>query len=800
MQRGIYWRLGSLRWRGLSLLALLFFLSCCSKAPAASLQGDALAAVQATPSTAFAVDEGPRKVAVFLVNFKDMTTQPWPESSVREAVFTGLKSVNSYMQEVSYGRISLTGNLRPDGDIFGWYTLDTASTTWHAPGQHLTTCDVKGFAMMANEAAVKEGILLEPYDELIYMFNWPVACGAFGLAEMGGRGIFIARAGPTNVGMLIHEFGHTLGLRHAQSLACVGNGVPAALSEQCTATMYGDKFDVMGWANTHHFSNWNRLQLGILSQANVKTVTSSGVYSLRAASNPTTEITSLRIPRAKNAAGEVLDAYDLEIREHVGQFEGRDDAAHAGVSMRLVSGYGPDLKSGTPLSQLLDANPGTASVVDAPLPVGGVFRDGDLRISVLAADSGRASVGILLAPDNVPPSAPTGLSATQPTLGSASLSWSASSDDAGVARYAVFRDGMEIGTTLTTNYLDWQSSAGPHAYTVQAKDIAGNRSASSGSKILTIADIKKPTPPTGIKWQSKPAGIELSWVPSSDDVGVARYIVLRDGSEVGTSAGTTFLDAAPLTAGQHTYVVHAEDAAGNKSASWLAQVVIIADTTSPGAPTGLVAGQTPTGAVALKWAPGFDDVGVARYVIHRDGAKLGDTPGTSFGDAPEAGQHTYVVYAEDAAGNKSGPSAQVTIAVADTRAPSAPSGSGSARPASGGASPTPPRHRAPRLSWHLRRDGTVRIEVDASRDVDVTRVRLWLDGRKLAARRGSTLEVTWSPATAGCDSPLRLLARAYHSSGDTTLATARLRLGPAAPSARGCRHERLLLGLGLPWG
>ena len=75
------------------------------------------------PAQPAAIAPGPRKTAVILFTFG--AGGAWPQEEARSEVFTGTKSVNAFYQEESYGEISLTGKLRPDGDIFGWYSVNT---------------------------------------------------------------------------------------------------------------------------------------------------------------------------------------------------------------------------------------------------------------------------------------------------------------------------------------------------------------------------------------------------------------------------------------------------------------------------------------------------------------------------------------------------------------------------------------------------------------------------------------------------------------------------------------------------
>ena len=91
--------------------------------------------------------------------------------------------------------------------------------------------------------------------------------------------------------------------------------------------------------------------------------------------------------------------------------------------------------------------------------------------------------------DTTPPSVPANLTVTGVTSSSASLSWSQSTDNVGVAGYRVYRNGVQVGTSAGTTFTDTGLSASTrYTYTVAAYDAAGNVSAqSSGTTATTSA-------------------------------------------------------------------------------------------------------------------------------------------------------------------------------------------------------------------------------------------------------------------------------------------------------------------------
>ena len=96
------------------------------------------------------------------------------------------------------------------------------------------------------------------------------------------------------------------------------------------------------------------------------------------------------------------------------------------------------------------------------------------------------SLGASTPSDTTAPSVPAGLTATAVSSTRVDLSWSASTDNVGVAGYRVFRNGAQIGTPATTSFSDTTAAPGTtYSYTVAAVDAAGNASAQSAAAPAT---------------------------------------------------------------------------------------------------------------------------------------------------------------------------------------------------------------------------------------------------------------------------------------------------------------------------
>jgi peptidoglycan hydrolase-like protein with peptidoglycan-binding domain len=88
--------------------------------------------------------------------------------------------------------------------------------------------------------------------------------------------------------------------------------------------------------------------------------------------------------------------------------------------------------------------------------------------------------------DTIPPSVPTNLSASAVSSSQINLTWTASTDNVGVAGYDIYRNGTKLGTSATNSYRDTGLSASTqYTYTVSAYDAAGNTSAPSSAASAT---------------------------------------------------------------------------------------------------------------------------------------------------------------------------------------------------------------------------------------------------------------------------------------------------------------------------
>jgi chitodextrinase len=174
--------------------------------------------------------------------------------------------------------------------------------------------------------------------------------------------------------------------------------------------------------------------------------------------------------------------------------------------------------------------------------------------------------------DTSPPTAPASLTATATGATTASLSWTASTDNVGVTSYTISRGGTAIGTVpgSSTTFSDTGLTPGTaYTYQVTASDAAGNVSPpSSPATVTTQSDTTPPSAPgTPTATSVTSSQVSLAWTASSDNVGVVGYRVVRNGSVIASAAGTSYTDSTVSPGTTYTYQVIAYDAAGNTAPS-----------------------------------------------------------------------------------------------------------------------------------------------------------------------------------------------------------------------------------------
>ena len=280
--------------------------------------------------------------------------------------------------------------------------------------------------------------------------------------------------------------------------------------------------------------------------------------------------------------------------------------------------------------------------------------------------------------DNSAPSVPSNLNLAEITANSATLAWSASTDNDKVAKYEIYVNGVLLDSVANTQYaLSGLQEFTSYEITVKAVDASNNSSLPSASISLKTLDATAPSTPSGLQSSDvKTNQFTISWSASTDNDQVKSYDVFVDGLLVGSVTGTSFTmpNAAQWT--EYKVTVQAKDAAGNLSVASEVFTVKTLDGLTPTVPSGLAQTNVTATSVKISWSASADNVGVKEYEIYRDGSLLGKSAETEFTVTAlnEFTSYSVQVLAVDAAGNKSALSAAFSAKTSDVTAPSVPSG------------------------------------------------------------------------------------------------------------------------------
>ena len=371
------------------------------------------------------------------------------------------------------------------------------------------------------------------------------------------------------------------------------------------------------------------------------------------------------------------------------------------------------------------------SVASSPYTVTGLTASTTYAFYVQAKDAaGNVSVAsntasvTTLTPDTTAPTAPT-LSASGTTSSSTNLSWSGATDNVAVTGYDVYKDGTLLGSTTsaTTYAVSGLTASTTYAFTLKAKDTAGNVSAASNTaSVTTLAaslayctslgttttdeKIGKVVYGTISNTSTGTAGYEdftalstnvtantattititPNWTSTVYPEGYAVFIDYNHNGVFTDSGETVFTKAASTTTpvtGTFTIPATASLGATRMRVSLKYNGVPTAcetfsygqvedytvniqagviDTTAPTAPT-LTASGTTSSATNLSWSGATDNVGVASYDVYQGGVFKANVSTTTYAVTGLTASTTYSFYviAKDAAGNVSPASNTVSV-------------------------------------------------------------------------------------------------------------------------------------------
>lgn len=417
--------------------------------------------------------------------------------------------------------------------------------------------------------------------------------------------------------------------------------------------------------------------------------------------------------------------------------------------------------------------------------------------------------------DTTAPTAPT-LTASGTTSSSTNLSWSGATDNVGVTGYDVYQDGALLGSTASTTYaVTGLNPTTAYAFTVKAKDAAGNVSVASNTVNVTtlavtltyctsqgnsIADeyigrvqigsidnvsggvtgyVDYTSLSTDLtKGDAATITITPTWTGTTYSEGYAVFIDYNQDGDFADAGETVWTKAtSTATPAVGTFTVPATALSGPtrmrvsmkyngtptscETFSYgqvedytVNLVAAVADTTPPTAPTLTASGTTET-TTDLSWSGATDNVGVTGYDVYRGATLLGSTASTTYavtGLTPST-TYSFTVRAKDAAGNVSAASNTVNVTTASPAGDTTPPSAPTNLTASGTTQTTTS------LSWNASTD-----------NVGVTGYEVFLGGSSIGTVTSTSANITGLTAATAYSFTVRAFDAAGNNSAMSNVA------------------------------
>jgi hypothetical protein len=283
-------------------------------------------------------------VKVLLVAFPDKARGLLDPMAASRQVFGAAQTFESYMREMSGGRISLRGEVR------GWFALPNDSSGYCAnsePGQPPPkNCDLH--AIFRDVARVADPLVdFSGIDRVIVVLqkigDWAGVAGGAMQTEEGPFAPMIGIDAVTGftVSTLAQELGHTYRALHASRWQCP-TGAPfpdhrSPNSGGCTIETYGDPLDSMGGGHGW-FSATHLQRMRLLPPDTSVEVPDDGQFELEPLERVESATRQLEVPLSADA-GTRGDRYAIEFRRPIGWDRLGRLGSFEGVVVRLALGH-----------------------------------------------------------------------------------------------------------------------------------------------------------------------------------------------------------------------------------------------------------------------------------------------------------------------------------------------------------------------------------------------------------------------------------------------------------------------------
>lgn len=190
--------------------------------------------------------------------------------------------------------------------------------------------------------------------------------------------------------------------------------------------------------------------------------------------------------------------------------------------------------------------------------------------------------------------------------------------------------------------------------------------------VFAGADTTPPSTPTQlVAIAVSSSQVNLSWMASTDDVGVTGYNVYENGSKITTTTSNSDYVSGLNASTAYSFTVSAYDAAGNTSPQSNSASATTTVLLPPTVPTVTLNTISPS-QYSLSWTASTSSIAITGYDIFQNGVQIGSTTTNTYyniNGLASATTYYFTVDARDALGNNSGQSIPVSVTTPGSTTP-----------------------------------------------------------------------------------------------------------------------------------